>query len=43
MTGQIKLVSLNVNVFHYKFKSCPVKINTMNSAASVANGKQILK
>jgi hypothetical protein len=37
MAGQIKLISLNVNVFHYEFKSCPVKINTINSAASVAD------
>lgn len=43
MAGQIKLVSLNVNAFHYEFKSCPVKINKINSAASVTDGKQILK
>jgi hypothetical protein len=43
MAGQIKVVSLNVIVFQYEFKSCPVKITTTNSAASVADGKQILK
>jgi hypothetical protein len=41
MKGQIKLASFNVNVFHHEFMPCPVKINTINSAASVADGRHI--
>jgi len=43
MAGQIRVVSLDVIAFQYEFKSCPVKINTINYAASLADGKQILK